>query len=194
MTIDGAGHILTNHHVVAGARTVSLVLSTGRTVGAEVVGSDESNDVAVLRATGGDLPPAALGVSADLRIGQPVIAVGSPARGAPAQRGRNLPPARPRPHCHPTRRGPRTRPETRISARIAQLLDTMRDVPAIAMSRFGDPVASNALGRALFPDLFPDGTKPLNSARYLFLDPRAQTFYPDWETVAREGVCPGYGC
>ena len=38
--IDGAGHVLTNHHVVAGARTVSLVLSTGRTVSAEVVGSD----------------------------------------------------------------------------------------------------------------------------------------------------------
>jgi putative serine protease PepD len=76
--IDAAGHVLTNHHVVAGARTVALVLSTGRTVSAEVVGSDESNDIAVLRAAGGDLPAADLGVSADLRIGQPVIAVGSP--------------------------------------------------------------------------------------------------------------------
>jgi putative serine protease PepD len=76
--IDAAGHVLTNHHVVAGGRTVSLVLSTGRTVSAEVVGSDESNDIAVLRAAGGDLPAADLGVSADLRIGQPVIAVGSP--------------------------------------------------------------------------------------------------------------------
>jgi putative serine protease PepD len=76
--IDAAGHILTNHHVVAGARTVSLVLSTGRTVRAEVVGSDENNDIALLRAAGDDLPAADLGVSADLRIGQPVIAVGSP--------------------------------------------------------------------------------------------------------------------
>jgi MmyB-like transcription regulator ligand binding domain len=80
------------------------------------------------------------------------------------------------------RRAPRTRPEPRISPRIAQLLDTMRDVPAIAISRLGDPVASNALGRALFPHLFPEGPKPLNSCRYLFLDPRAQTFYPDWQT------------
>ncbi|MGB8384357.1 MAG: helix-turn-helix transcriptional regulator [Dermatophilaceae bacterium] len=86
------------------------------------------------------------------------------------------------------RRAPRTKPEPRISPRIAQLLDTMRDVPAIAMNRLGDPVASNALGRALFPHLFPDGAKPLNSARYMFLDPRAQTFYPDWQTTAREGV------
>ena len=42
--------------------------------------------------------------------------------------------------------------------------------------------------RALFPHLFPEGAKPLNSCRYLFLDPRAQSFYPDWETVARDGV------
>ena len=76
--IDAEGHVLTNHHVVAGARTVSLVLSTGRTVSAEVVGSDADNDIAVLRAAGGDLPAATLGVSADLRIGQSVIAVGSP--------------------------------------------------------------------------------------------------------------------
>jgi hypothetical protein len=42
-----------------------------------------------------------------------------------------------------------------VSPRINQLLDTMRDVPAIAMRRLGDPVASDALGRALFPQLFP---------------------------------------
>ena len=47
-------------------------------VSAEVVGCDRDNDIAVLRARGGDLPAATLGVSADLRIGQPVIAVGSP--------------------------------------------------------------------------------------------------------------------
>jgi putative serine protease PepD len=76
--IDAAGHVLTNHHVVAGARSVSLVLSTGQTVRAEVVGSDADDDIAVLQAAGGDLPAADLGVSADLRIGQPVIAVGSP--------------------------------------------------------------------------------------------------------------------
>jgi hypothetical protein len=86
------------------------------------------------------------------------------------------------------RRAPRARPEPRISPRIAQLLDTMHDVPAIAMSRLADPVASNPLGRALFPHLFPDGAKPLNSCRFMFLDPRAQDFYPDWETTAREGV------
>jgi putative serine protease PepD len=78
VVMDGEGHVLTNHHVVAGANSVRLVLSSGRTVTAEVVGSDADDDIAVLRADAGDLRAARLGLSADLRIGQPVIAVGSP--------------------------------------------------------------------------------------------------------------------
>ena len=76
--MDDRGHVLTNHHVVAGADQVTLVLSTGRRVSAEVVGSSRADDIAVLRATDGQLPAARLGVSEDLRIGQAVIAVGSP--------------------------------------------------------------------------------------------------------------------
>ncbi|MFF2653099.1 helix-turn-helix domain-containing protein [Streptomyces sp. NPDC058045] len=82
-------------------------------------------------------------------------------------------------------RAPR-RAAVRIPSRLPQMLDTMREVPALALTRLGDPVASNALGRALFPHLFPEDAVPLNHARYLFLDPRAQSFYPDWETSARE--------
>ncbi|MGJ6965598.1 helix-turn-helix domain-containing protein [Streptosporangium sp. G11] len=86
------------------------------------------------------------------------------------------------------RRAPRTKPRPRVSPRVAQLIDMMGDVPAIAMTRLGDPVASNPLGRALFPDLFPAGQAALNSARYMFLDERSKVFYPDWETSAREAV------
>lgn len=86
------------------------------------------------------------------------------------------------------RRAPRTKPQPRVSPRIAQLIDAMSDVTAIAMTRLGDPVASNPLGRALFPDLFPAGKPALNSARYMFLDERSRVFYPDWETTAREAV------
>ena len=78
VVMDDQGHVLTNHHVVAGSSTVSLVLSTGRRVTADVIGSNRDNDIAVLQARSGDLPAARLGVSADLRIGQSVIAVGSP--------------------------------------------------------------------------------------------------------------------
>jgi len=82
----------------------------------------------------------------------------------------------------------RSQADPRISARLALMMETMRDVPAICLTRLGDPAASNALGRALFPHLFPMGRPPLNHTRYLFLDPRSQEFYPDWETSARETV------
>ena len=75
--LDGTGHVLTNAHVVEGATEVRVVDSTGRTRTAELVGVDESTDLAVLRADGG-LPPVALGRSADLAVGDPVLAVGSP--------------------------------------------------------------------------------------------------------------------
>jgi transcriptional regulator with XRE-family HTH domain len=86
------------------------------------------------------------------------------------------------------RRALRTKSEPRVPPRLAQLLDTMRDVPALALNRLGTPAASNALGRTLFPHLFPDNKQPINHARYLFLDERSQTFYLDWETSARESV------
>jgi putative serine protease PepD len=76
--IDQRGHVVTNAHVVEGARTVSLVLSTGRTVAAEIVGVDSDNDLAVLRTRSPDLRPLTLGRSAQLRVGDPVLAVGSP--------------------------------------------------------------------------------------------------------------------
>ncbi len=86
------------------------------------------------------------------------------------------------------RRTRQAKPAAAVSPLVVQLLDTMRDVPAVAMNRVTTSAASNALGRALFPDLFPAGAAPLNGARYLFLDERAKTFYPDWETSAREAV------
>jgi putative serine protease PepD len=55
--MDGEGHVLTNHHVVAGASSVRLVLSSGRTVTAEEVGSDANDDITVLRADAGALGP-----------------------------------------------------------------------------------------------------------------------------------------
>ncbi|MGN7222419.1 helix-turn-helix transcriptional regulator [Curtobacterium flaccumfaciens] len=86
------------------------------------------------------------------------------------------------------RRRGRGKPPVRVSPLVAQLIDTMRDVPAVAMNRVTSPAGSNALGRALLPDLFPTDGPPLNSARYLFLDDRAKNFYLDWETSAREAV------
>jgi len=79
--IDQQGHVVTNAHVVEGASDVSLVLSNGRQVDAEIIGSDEDNDLAVLQVSTADaegLRALTLGRSAQLRVGDPVLAVGSP--------------------------------------------------------------------------------------------------------------------
>jgi putative serine protease PepD len=79
--IDQQGHVVTNAHVVEGADSVSLVLSTGRSVDADIIGVDSNNDLAVLQVATADaagLRALTLGRSSQLRVGDPVLAVGSP--------------------------------------------------------------------------------------------------------------------
>jgi putative serine protease PepD len=70
--------VVTNHHVIEGATEVQLQLSTGRVVDAEVIGSDPAQDVAVVRTDARGLTPASIGASGVLRIGEQVLAIGSP--------------------------------------------------------------------------------------------------------------------
>ena len=49
-----------------------------------------------------------------------------------------------------------------------------------------DILATNGLGRALFSEVFAMPSRPPNHARFVFLAPRAETFYPDWDRAARE--------
>ena len=77
--LDDRGHVLTNAHVVGGGTQVRVAFADGRRSVAEVVGVDTGTDIAVLRVPGGGTPPPLpLGVSADLRVGDAVLAVGSP--------------------------------------------------------------------------------------------------------------------
>jgi S1-C subfamily serine protease len=77
---DDEGHIVTNYHVIENAEELLVTLASGQTYQAEVVGSDPTNDLAVIRINASkDLPePLTLGDSNDLRVGQSVVAIGNP--------------------------------------------------------------------------------------------------------------------
>jgi S1-C subfamily serine protease len=72
------GFLLTNHHVVKGADTVRIRLNEGGELDGRVAGADPWTDLAVVQASASGLPYAAFGDSAALRVGQLVVAIGSP--------------------------------------------------------------------------------------------------------------------
>src|SRR5262245_49393178 len=72
------GYLLTNHHVVGDADKARVRLHDGQEVTGRVVGNDPWTDLALVRADGGSFPYARLGDSANLRVGQLVVAIGSP--------------------------------------------------------------------------------------------------------------------
>ncbi|WP_157432408.1 S1C family serine protease [Aeromicrobium sp. Root472D3] len=80
--ISSDGEIMTNNHVVSVAGddgTITVAFNDGTNAKAEIVGTDPKTDLAVIKADGkSGLTPAALGTSADLKVGQEVVAIGSP--------------------------------------------------------------------------------------------------------------------
>lgn len=105
--ISDDGYIVTNHHVVGGAQQISVQLIDRREFTAEVVGADQRSDLALLKIDASDLPVARLGDADDLKVGEWVVAIGSPfgldysasvgivsaiGRSIPNQRGENYVP------------------------------------------------------------------------------------------------------
>jgi S1-C subfamily serine protease len=80
IVIDGNGTILTNYHVIENAVKVTVSFEKGKTVEAQVIGKDPSNDLAVLRIhpDGLTLHPLTLGNSSAAQVGDPVYAIGNP--------------------------------------------------------------------------------------------------------------------
>ena len=76
--IDGSGVVVTNDHVVSGASKIIVTTPDGRELEADVLGADSENDLAVLKVTAKNLRPIKLGSTADLMIGETVIAIGNP--------------------------------------------------------------------------------------------------------------------
>ncbi len=82
--VDSAGNIVTNYHVISsvvdGSGRIQVTLTDGRIYEAKIVGTDKSTDLAVIRLVNppSDLVAAQFGQSSDLKVGQPVMAIGSP--------------------------------------------------------------------------------------------------------------------
>jgi S1-C subfamily serine protease len=76
--IDKDGHIMTNYHVIADARTVDVTLHNRKKYRATVVGTDRAHDLAVIQIKASDLTPMVLGDSRHLQVGQKVYAIGNP--------------------------------------------------------------------------------------------------------------------
>ncbi len=96
--ISGEGHILTNYHVVKDADEIIVRLSDRRELVAEFVGGDERSDIALIKVAGQSFPVLPAGSSAALKVGEWVVAIGSPfgfdytvTAGIVSAKGRNLP-------------------------------------------------------------------------------------------------------
>lgn len=96
--ISQDGYIITNHHVVENAEEITITLNDRREFDAEVIGSDVSSDLALLKIEATGLKPVKLGNSSKLKVGEWVLAIGSPmglqfsvAVGIISYMGRNIP-------------------------------------------------------------------------------------------------------
>ena len=98
--ISENGYIITNHHVIEGADEVLVRLSDKRELSATIIGSDKLSDIALLKVEADDLPVVNIGSSDKLRVGNWVLAIGSPfgfdhsaTAGIVSAKGRSLPSA-----------------------------------------------------------------------------------------------------
>jgi len=76
--IDPKGYILTNHHVIGGAEEIKVTLASGEVLPGKIMGTCASDDIAIVKVDGKNLPTAELGDSDQLRVGQTVFAMGNP--------------------------------------------------------------------------------------------------------------------
>ncbi|MBO7305284.1 MAG: trypsin-like peptidase domain-containing protein [Bacteroidales bacterium] len=96
--ISKDGYIITNNHVVSGATAIEVTLTNNKKFSANLVGADAATDIALLKIDGVDLPTLPMGNSDELRLGEWVLAIGSPfnlrstvTAGIVSAKGRSLP-------------------------------------------------------------------------------------------------------
>jgi transcriptional regulator with XRE-family HTH domain len=87
----------------------------------------------------------------------------------------------------PAARRKRPSASRKVRPNLLRMLDALTGIPAFVVDGRADLVAANALGRVLFAPLY-ERADPPNHARFVFLDPRASQFWPDWAKVADDAV------
>ncbi len=85
-------------------------------------------------------------------------------------------------------RAPRRPAAQQVRPSVQRILDSMTATPAYVRNARLDILAANRLGAALFAPVLTGPAQPANNARFLFLDPAAREFYPDWERQAQDVV------
>ena len=91
--------------------------------------------------------------------------------------------------AHPMPARPRRRPAKHsVRPEVQWTLDAITGAAAFVGNDRLDILAANQLGRALYSELYDAPTRPVNTARFVFLDPRAEASYPEWDRVATETV------
>ncbi len=85
----------------------------------------------------------------------------------------------------PARRRPA---QERVRPSVQRIVDSMTETPAYIRNGRLDILSANRLGYALYSEVFVDPVRPANTARFIFLDPRAPDFFVDWENIAHDAV------
>jgi transcriptional regulator with XRE-family HTH domain len=87
-----------------------------------------------------------------------------------------------------TRKRPTTPAPSSVRPVMQHLLDSITGAPAFIGNNRMDIVAANLLGYALYSEMYRSPARPANHSRFIFLDPRAHDFYPDWDRAANVNV------
>lgn len=82
----------------------------------------------------------------------------------------------------------RAKPSVSVRPEIQQVLDAMTDAPAWVRNGRHDVLAANRLGRALYAPVFEDPRRPVNTTRFIYLNPAAHEFWRDFDQVANDAA------
>jgi transcriptional regulator with XRE-family HTH domain len=88
----------------------------------------------------------------------------------------------------PHRRSGRRPTQERVRPVVQRILDSLVGVPAVVRNERLDVLAANQLGEAFYAPLVDDPVRPVNAARFVFLNPHATEFFLDWDTIANDAV------